>query len=203
MTRCTRGQVCVLLAALCFAQWPTGAHASDAPKIVSRAEWNAKPPILSRMRNQQPDEIVIHHTGVKQQPQVSLEQKLRGLQSFSQGKKKWGDSPYHFYIGVSGRIGEARNIAYAGDTNTKYDVMNRIQVVVEGHFDKERPNEKQLASLRRLVSWLTSKYLIPSDKITGHGDHVSTDCPGKNLKTHLSGLRANVSKSPSETGGGP
>ncbi len=170
------------------------AHAAEMPNMVTRAQWKAKAPIVSRMKKQEPNEIVVHHTGVRQQPHVSLEKKLRGLQSFSQRKKKWGDSPYHFYIGASGRIGEARAVQYAGDTNTRYDVMNRIQIVVEGHFDKEHPNEKQLASLRKLTTWLTTQYLIPGDRITGHNDHVSTHCPGKNLRKILGALRKSATE---------
>lgn len=167
----------------------TPAFSAEKPDIVERAAWGAKAPILKRMKRQRAKEIIIHHTGVRQQRKVSLERKLRGLQSFSQNKKPWGDSPYHYYIGVSGRIGEARNVSYAGDTNTKYSVQDRIQVVVEGHFDRETPNKDQLASLDALVVWLAQKHNIPGGAISGHNDHAQTDCPGKRLKPHLTVLR--------------
>lgn len=170
--------------------WGTpSAQSFEKPEILSRDAWGAKPPILKRMTRQLPREIIIHHTGVRQQRKVSLERKLRGLQSFSQNKKPWGDSPYHYYIGVSGRIGAARDVAYAGDTNTKYSVQDRIQIVVEGHFDRERPNQKQLMSLEGLVVWLAQKHEIPAQSISGHNDHAPTDCPGKRLKPHLTVLR--------------
>ena len=165
------------------------AHATDAPQIVTRDQWGAKPPVTERMERQSPTEIVIHHTGVRQQPKLSLERKLRGLQGFSQGEKKWGDSPYHYYIDVTGRIGEARDVAYAGDTNTAYSVQDRILVVLEGHFDTETPAPEQVAALKQLIAWLSAKYAIAGSKISGHNDHVPTDCPGKNLKTLLPGLR--------------
>lgn len=168
------------------------ADAATEPSILARADWGAKPAILKRMKPQKPREIIIHHTGVRQQPKISLERKLRGLQSYSQTKKSWGDSPYHYYIGVSGRIGEARDIVYAGDTNTEYSVKDRIQVVLEGHFDHELPNAKQLAALDELVRWLAAHHEIPADAISGHNDHAQTDCPGKNLKSHLATLRGLV-----------
>ena len=171
----------------------TPALSAEKPEIVERADWGAKAPILKRMKRQRPNEIIIHHTGVRQQRKISLERKLRGLQSFSQNKKPWGDSPYHYYIGVSGRIGEARDVAYAGDTNTKYSVQDRIQVVVEGHFDRETPNKKQLASLEALVTWLAQAHKLPGDAISGHNDHAQTDCPGKRLKPHLATLRKLIS----------
>lgn len=165
------------------------AQAADAPEILARDAWGAKPPILERMTKQSPREIIIHHTSVKQQPKLTLERKLRGLQGYSQGPKKWGDSPYHYYIDASGRIGAARDVAYAGDTNTSYSVADRIQIVLEGHFDEEKPNAKQLASLRKLVAWLTALHKIGGDKISGHNDHTATNCPGKHLKIFLPELR--------------
>lgn len=182
---------CVLLLSLSCgsAQLALGA---DKPEIVDRATWGAKAPILKRMKRQAAREIIIHHTGVRQQPKISLERKLRGLQGYSQGKKTWGDSPYHYYIGVSGRIGEARDVAYAGDTNTKYSVQDRIQVVVEGHFDRDQPTKTQLHALEALVVWLAQKHNIPASAISGHNDHAQTDCPGKRLKPHLKVLRTLV-----------
>lgn len=170
------------------------------PNIVDRKSWGAKAPILSRMKRQTPREIIVHHTGVRQQPKISLERKLRGLQSYSQKDKRWGDAPYHYYIGVSGRIGDARDVRYAGDTNTDYSVNDRIQVVVEGHFDQETPNQSQLAALKALVTWLADKHRISAGSISGHNDHAQTDCPGKRLKPYLQVLRANVTRQKGATG---
>lgn len=177
--------------------------AADAPEIVSRDAWKAKPANVKLMKPQTPREIIVHHTSVRQQPKISLERKMRGLQSFSQRKGKvgkrtkpaWGDGPYHYYIGVSGRIAEGRDINYAGDTNTKYNTKDRVQIVVEGAFEKEKPNERQLQALDRLTIWLAAKYRIPHSMISGHNDHASTDCPGKNLKPYLETLRTKVSAS--------
>jgi hypothetical protein len=177
-----------------------------APDIVPRSGWGAKPAKTEMMKPQTPREIVIHHTSVKQQPKLSLERKLRGLQGFSQNpgtvngrpKVAWGDMPYHFYIDSAGRIGEGRDVGYAGDTNTRYSTANRIQIVLEGHFDKEEPSPAQLQALDKLVVWLARKYRVPAGKISGHNDHVSTDCPGKHLKSYLPTLRDKVAKASAE-----
>lgn len=178
------------------------AQRAARPDIVPREEWGAKPANTALMKPQVPREIVIHHTSVRQQPKLTLAQKLRGLQSFSQSagtvngrpKPAWGDVPYHFYIDLTGRIGEGRDIDYAGDTNTKYNTANRIQIVLEGHFDREEPTPAQLQSLDKLVLWLAAKYRVPAAKISGHNDHVPTDCPGRNLKSYLPLLQFKVSK---------
>lgn len=181
------------------------AEHGTAPKILSRSAWAAKPADTSLMRPQTPREIVIHHTGGTRRPQLTLRHKLQRLLQFSQGpgtvgttpKPPWGDVPYHFYVDASGRIGEGRNLGFAGDSNTSYDTANRIQIVVEGHFDQEQPTAAQLRSLDRLVVWLAARHVIPAAKISGHADHVgNTDCPGEGLKTYLPTLRAKVAKTP-------
>ncbi|MEL6374446.1 MAG: peptidoglycan recognition family protein [Pseudomonadota bacterium] len=165
------------------------AIAADKPPLLSRDAWGAKKPIPRRMKRMIPREIIIHHTAIKQQRHLSLERKMRGLQSYSQRTKRWGDAPYHFYIGQSGRTAVARPIAYAGDTNTRYSVKNRIMIVLEGHFDKERPKPAQLKALRKLVAWLASKYKIAGTRLSGHNDHTPTSCPGRTLKAYLPELR--------------
>ena len=76
------------------------------PIILSRAAWKAKKP-TGTMKPQKVLRITIHHTATKQQPKITIERKMRGLQDFSQraatlagGKKKpaWADVPYHYYI---------------------------------------------------------------------------------------------------------
>ncbi len=195
-----------LAIATMIALLPAGERAIGAgvekPEIVSRAEWGAAAANASMMKAQAPKGIIIHHTGVRQQPKLTLEKKLHGLQSFSMSpgtlsgtkKKKpaWGDMPYHFYIDVSGRIGEGREVAFAGDTNTGYDTDGFIQVVVEGEFEKEKPVPAQLAALDKLTTWLAAAYRIPPDRITGHDDHAPSDCPGRNLKPYLDELRGKV-----------
>jgi len=102
--------------------------------------------------------------------------------------------PYHFYIDVSGRIGEGRDLSFAGDTNTDYDSGDKIQIVVEGNFEREEPSVGQRESLTRLVVWLAAERGITADKIDGHNDFAATDCPGKTLKAMLPELRDRVSR---------
>jgi hypothetical protein len=187
-----------LLAAI--ATLDASAQRAAAPDIVPRARWGARPADTASMKPQVPREIVVHHTSISQQPKLTLAQKLRRLQGFSQSagtvngrpKAAWGDLPYHFFIDLTGRIGEGRDINYAGDTNTRYSTANRIQVVLEGHFDTEEPTPAQLQSLDKLVLWLAAKYQVPAAKVSGHNDHVATDCPGRNLKSYLPQLQKKV-----------
>ncbi|MGO8954324.1 MAG: peptidoglycan recognition family protein [Rhodomicrobium sp.] len=152
------------------------------------------------MQEQKPLEIIVHHTGERQQPKVSLEAKMRGLQHFAMtpgrvsifSKPAWGDVPYHYYVDVNGKIAEGRDINFAGDATTGFDNDGRIQITVEGDFEREQPTQSQLASLMKLVRWLAQTYGIPPESISGHGDHDQTNCPGANIKPFLEELRKAV-----------
>jgi hypothetical protein len=160
------------------------------PSIVTRTEWKASP----RLAGAKPHVIryvTIHHTGVKSNPARSLEEKLRGLQLFSQREDKlasgqtkpaWPDVPYHYYISIDGRIGEGREWFFTGDTNTEYDPTGHLLIVVEGEFGVEKPTDAQMKSLKDLTIWSCWKWRVPSDRIATHKDYSQqTACPGAAL----------------------
>jgi hypothetical protein len=165
----------------------------SAPSLVSRSVWKAKPAKVHLMKKQVPVSIVIHHSGSKRNTRSSVEKKLQNLQKFSQKKGRvglkvkpaWGDVPYHFYINNDGKIGKARDVMYAGDTNTGYNTKNKIQIVVEGNFVLEKPTKGQKISLKKLLCWLRKKYKISKNEVYGHNEKASTACPGKNLTSIL------------------
>lgn len=161
-----RSSITLVARAACIGALALLFSASAAPlEIVSRTAWKAKAPDAKLMKQQEPRSIVIHHTSVRQQPNVSLERKMQGLQSFSRvpgkvgnnPKPAWGDVPYHFYVDARGRVAEGRDVNLAGDSNTKYDLKDRIQVVLEGDFEREEPSAQQLAALQELLTMLSAK----------------------------------------------
>jgi hypothetical protein len=167
------------------------------PRIVTRNEWGAKD-TTGKMISQTPDHITIHHTASRQRTDLSIEQKMRSLQDFSQSqshlangqvKKAWPDVPYHFYIGVDGRIAQGRDVNFVGDTNTDYDPTGHILIVLEGNFDQEQPSSAQMESLRSLVLWAASNWRVQANALKGHKDYAQTACPGMNLEKELPQLQ--------------
>lgn len=167
-----------------------------APGIISRESWGARES-LPGMNEQVPSGIIIHHTGVKSNPKIAIEAKMRNLQMFSQterhrsrgnDKSVWPDVPYHFYIGVLGNIAAGRDPKFAGDTNTNYDTLGFIQIVVEGDFEKEKPASAQIASLERLLTWVMLNWNLQPESVSMHKDHAPTDCPGRNLIFAVPGI---------------
>lgn len=170
---------------------PPGIH------YVSRADWGAHDPVLP-MKAHTITRLTIHHTGEAQQPNRSVEAKLRGLQAFSQrddslesGKKKpaWPDVPYHFYLATDGSIAEGRDWHYAGDTNTTYDPSGHLLLVVEGNFNKDTLTTAQRRTLDIVVPALAKRFGITADHLAGHKDFAETSCPGNNLYSELPRLR--------------
>jgi hypothetical protein len=162
----------------------------NQPEIISREDWKANKP-LGKGKVHEIKFITIHHTATKQKPNTPIARKLKNLQNFSQTKAKlangkikpaWLDVPYHFYISVDGKIGEGREIKFAGDTNTSYDPTGHALIVIEGNFEIELPNDRQIESLKNLTFWLAQKYYVSKTDIKAHNDYTSTACPGKNLK---------------------
>jgi hypothetical protein len=166
-------------------------------RYVTRAEWGARDPVLP-MKPHVPVRLTIHHTGEPQAPNRTIEQKLRGLQAFSQrddslasGKKKpaWPDVPYHFYLAVDGSIGEGRDWHFAGDSNTPYDPTGHLLLVIEGNFEKDTLTTAQRRTLDIVVPALAKRFGIPPDRLASHKDFAETSCPGKNVYAELPRLR--------------
>ena len=110
-----------------------------------------------------------------------------GLLAWGQREKKWPDLAYHFLIAPDGRIFEGRDIAYEGETNTKYPLRDQVQVELMGDFGRQRVSPKQLDSLVKLTSWLCAEYSIDPIRMGGHNERAprQTSCPGADLFRYI------------------
>ena len=186
-----------MLSPLLVVSFAAGQETVGKPVIISRSDWGAKPPV-GEGKKHKIGFITIHHTATKMRPDLPIGTKLKNLQAFSQrddklasGKAKlaWFDIPYHYYIAVDGKIGEGREIDYAGDTNTEYDPTGHALVVLEGSFGTDEPTKGQIESLKAIVKWLADRYNVSGDKIKGHRDYAETGCPGSNVEKLFPELR--------------
>ena len=146
--------------------------------------------------------LTVHHRGVKGNPSVPFDQKLRRFQIFSWGPDYWigetqiflGDLPYHYVISYQGTIAEGRELNWSAWSNTNYVVpagetpaaaiTKHITVVLEGNFQEEQPTPEQLKALEQLLYQLAVEHKVPLANITYHADVVAkgkTTCPGANM----------------------
>lgn len=167
--------------------------------IVPREAWGGAAPVLP-MILQTPRALTIHHSGALMNADRDPSETVRALYAFSissdtlgdgRPKKPWADIPYHFYIAPDGSILEARDVAFLGDTNTRYDLSGQVQVVVEGNFDEEEPTGAQMASLLALSAALAEQWGFGPGTVAGHGDRApeQTVCPGDALEARFPEVR--------------
>jgi len=170
----------------------------DGVRFVPRAAWGAHAPVLP-MTPHVPARLTIHHTATVQNPRRTIEEKMSGLQAFSQrddslasGKKKpaWADVPYHYYVAVDGAVAEGREWRYVGDTNTEYTPAGHLLVVVEGNFETDTLTSAQRRTLDALIPALARHFHIPGSMLAAHRDFADTRCPGRNLYAGIPRLRA-------------
>lgn len=131
--------------------------------------------------------ITLHHEGSPEplRPSDDPVAKLRGLQEWGARDRNWWDVPYHFLIDLDGRIYEARDWHYMGETNTTYDPSGHLLISVLGNYNRQEPTPAQLNAIANLMAWAVQKFNVPLDSIRGHYQYAETNCPGKNLRKYL------------------
>ncbi len=160
--------------------------APPRPVITPRSDWADREPFLDRLREHTPRRLTVHHAGVKDDGATPGPQKMRGLLRFSLMDKPWGDVPYHFVIDRQGDIFAGRDLGYAPDTNTGYDVNGHVGICVNGDLTTQPLLEPQYRALIALLAWLSADLHIPDTDIAGHMDVSpgTTNCPGV-LKAYI------------------
>lgn len=157
---------------------------AEAPKIISRADWNA---LEARPYNKQtPERFTIHHSAVNFNRERDAGQHIANIQSWGMGKdRNWTDIPYHFIIAPNGDIFEGRDPFTEGESNTTYDTSGHLQINLLGNFNEQDPTEEQLQSLVRLIGWAHREFDIPTATIKAHRDFAPTGCPGDRLYRYV------------------
>ncbi|MEP7155564.1 MAG: peptidoglycan recognition family protein, partial [Betaproteobacteria bacterium] len=165
-----------LLVIVAFAMSGCATHEGPraGPDIISVAQWGGTASDASKARLHTINRITLHHQGEPYPPGKDPIQYLRNLQAWSRNTKGWLDIPYHFIIDLDGRIYEARDIRFAGDTNTTYDPAGHALIEVVGNFEDVEPNPAQLSAVVSLMAHLASKYHVPVSEIHGHRDYAET-----------------------------
>jgi hypothetical protein len=131
--------------------------------------------------------VTLHHTGDSQplMPGEDPVRRLRGLQSWGASDRNWWDVPYHFLLGVDGKIFEGRDYHFMGETNTTYDPGGHFLISAIGNYGKQEPTPETLNAIADLMAWALREFDLPLDRIGGHYNYAETDCPGKNLRKYL------------------
>lgn len=159
----------------------------------------------TRQYSKKVDLIAVHHTAVKVTGDTrSGAERIRALYEYHANNRGWGDVGYHYLIDEDGQI-------YEGKSGGKYVVgghaycnnINTIGVALLGNFEEEKPTQDQLKALQWLLGDLAETYNIDPSKnikfhgkttppIVGHGDLLSTECPGFYVIGSMAQIREHV-----------
>ncbi len=152
------------------------------------------------------DLIAVHHTAVAVGNDArSGAERVRAIYQYHAVNRGWGDVGYHYLIDEDGQI-------YEGKSGGKYVVgghaycnnVNTLGVALLGNFEEEKPSQNQMKALQWLIDDLADTYDIDlrtsvtyhgetyASPIVGHGDLVSTSCPGFYVRQTLAQVRSHV-----------
>jgi N-acetyl-anhydromuramyl-L-alanine amidase AmpD len=156
---------------------PDGPERHEPPARTASSPWDV--PSGTKARSWR--SIVIHHSATDEGSAAAFNRYHRS--------KGWKDLAYHFVIGngqgapdgvveTSARWRQQRAGAHAG--NRFYNEYG-IGICLVGNFESSRPTPKQMASLRKLLAYLTKRFKIAPKRVMRHSDIVPTKCPGRRL----------------------
>lgn len=148
--------------------------------------------------------IVIHHSATDRGSASTFDKDHRS--------RGWDELGYHFVIGngrgapdghveVGARWLKQKHGAHCKTPNNYYN-EHGVGICLVGDFTKSRPTAKQMASLEKLVEFLSTQCRIRPDRVTTHGLVTGkTACPGRHFPLHA--LRRNVFASAAGAGNWP
>ena len=127
--------------------------------------------------------IVIHHSDTPDGNAAKFDAAHRA--------KGWDELGYDFVIGngtMSGdgqiEVGPRWPIqkwgAHAKTPDNRFNDYG-IGICLVGNFMETRPTAAQMQSLAKIVAYMMKTYNISPDRVIGHRDTKSTECPGKNM----------------------
>ena len=126
------------------------------------------------------DQIVIHHTGCND-IDASAEQ-IHGWHL----NNGWAGIGYHYVIRKDGTIERGRP-EWAIGSHAYGENSHTIGIHLSGDFEQAEPTSQQIEKCAMLIADIADRYGLPINRetVVGHGELMSTDCPGTNLQALL------------------
>jgi hypothetical protein len=159
-------------------------------RIISRAEWGARPPKRRLAMTIPTPRLWLHHLAAEWHGAAGM----RTAQLFHQNTRGWDDFAYSFAVDDDGTIFEGRGAGVVG-AHTIGDNSTSHAIVAMGDFSKRPPSSQMLAAVADLVAHGNRQGWW--DGITGgHRDAPGnqTACPGDHLERRINDLRSMVAQ---------
>jgi len=155
------------------------------PEPDLRASAPADPAWLPTVAERRWRWVVVHHSATRCGSAALFDE-------WHRNGRHWDELGYHFVIGngtltpdglieVGSRWFKQKHGAHCKvEGAPEYNEVG-IGICLVGNFSEVPPSDLQMASLARLVAWLSGRYGIAEDRVIGHGDVKDTDCPGRHF----------------------
>lgn len=174
------------------------------PKIISRNEWNAKPPNFGYTSMPYYNKLTLHHAAGYSAS--SIEEgiiQMQAIQELHQDVRGWSDIGYHFVVDKAGNIYQARPEtvigAHTSDANTGnigVCVLGCYHPPATSYFCYDEMTSATRDSLIKLYAWISEEYGYDNPHVLkGHRDYYDfeyTSCPGDNIWAMLPDLRDEI-----------
>ncbi|XP_017039600.1 peptidoglycan-recognition protein SD [Drosophila ficusphila] len=151
--------------------------------IVTRAEWNARPPNgpMDSMETPLARAVIAHTAGGSCSDDVACSQQMRNLQNFQMSKQKFSDIGYHYLIGGNGKVYEGRSPnqkgAFAAPNND-----GSLGIAFIGNFEEQAPSQEALDVAQKLLEQAVKQLQLEDNyKLLGHRQVSATRSPGEAL----------------------
>lgn len=151
-------------------------------KLYTKRDWLAAPASPPKWRWRKPRMVVVHHLGLDVEGLPPAEV-MRRTQRFHQRDKGWSDIAYHYVIDLMGDAWEGRGTQRMGGATRGYNDVS-IAVALMGDFNHDPLFQVQKDAIDNLY-W-ANKFVHPRiSKLVGHGELLSTECPGRNVQDYI------------------
>ena len=150
-------------------------------RIVSRAEWKARPARSRHTIATPTGDLYLHHTAgaLDENGNGVWWDDMQAIQRFHMDGRGWTDIAYSFLVG-GGQVFEGRGVGIAGG-HTKGHNSTSHAICLIGNYDWMKPTSQDLVAIADLVAHGAAHGWWPGRITGGHRDVGQTACPGSNL----------------------
>ncbi len=140
--------------------------------------------------------ITVHHDAIMPMLPESASAAARvqaatRLDSIRRGhlSRGWADIGYHYAIDPSGQVWQGRPLGLQG-AHVANQNQGNLGIVMLGNFDRNKPTERSVNALDRLVASEMRRYRVSITEVRTHREMASTACPGQHLQRFMDRTRS-------------
>ncbi len=175
-------------------------------RIITRAEWNARPPKTPPRTITAPSpDLWLHHAAVALLPDDdSLSdadmRRVRSIQNYHMDVRGWNDIAYNFLLDPDGHVFEGRGAGIRGAHTAGHNTTSHA-ICVMGNYNTQIPEDDLLSKIAEFIVYGHGQGWWPDQLTGGHRDAsgASTSCPG----THLYSQIPEINRRAGQNGGMP